>query len=76
MTKEVDFRLYCPTCKFYALPGEVDPCNTCLAYGHNEDSRRPVLWKDKRTFTNVKETPVLWKDKRTFTNVKETKERK
>lgn len=46
-TREVDFRIYCPKCRHYSLPHYEDPCNFCLAQGHNEDSKKPVYYKEK-----------------------------
>lgn len=46
-SKEVNFRLYCPKCRYYDLKETEDPCNDCLNYGSNEDSHRPVYWKEK-----------------------------
>lgn len=48
-TKEVNFRLYCPKCKHYPLSAIDDPCNFCLAQGHNEDSHKPIYYKEKET---------------------------
>ncbi len=46
-TKEVNFRLYCPKCKFYNLKETEDPCNNCLTHGYNFDSTKPVEYKEK-----------------------------
>lgn len=46
-TKEVNFRIYCPKCKHYPLPQEVEPCNECLMHGYNIDSHKPVNFKEK-----------------------------
>ena len=46
-TKEVNFRLYCPKCKYYNDKAEDEPCNSCLAQGYNIDSHKPVEYKEK-----------------------------
>jgi len=48
--KEVDFRVYCPKCKDYTLPEDQDPCNICLGYGSNEDSHKPVFYREKERY--------------------------
>ena len=54
--REVDFRLYCPKCMDYNLPAEADPCNACLGYGSNEDSKKPAFYREKETYGSRKET--------------------
>ncbi len=45
-TKEVRFDLYCKTCKDYKLEESQDPCNECLNEPSNEDSHKPVNWRE------------------------------
>lgn len=45
-TKEVDFATYCKTCKFSELPEYEDPCDDCLMYPVNENSHKPVKYKE------------------------------
>lgn len=45
---EVNFEKYCKTCKYEKLEENCDPCNECLDYGCNTDSRKPVMWEEKK----------------------------
>lgn len=47
ITKEVNFRLYCPKCKHYEDKETDEPCNTCLTQGWNENSHKPINYKEK-----------------------------
>lgn len=44
--KEVFFDVYCKTCKFYEQASYLHPCNDCLNTPYNEDSHKPVNWKE------------------------------
>ena len=44
----VDFELYCPKCKHGDKNSVEDPCNECLGTPVNYDSRKPVLWEEKK----------------------------
>lgn len=46
-TKEVDFETFCKTCKYEKADAVSDPCNECLAQGWNEDSRKPICYKER-----------------------------
>lgn len=46
-TKEVRFDIYCSKCKNAETPEGEDPCNICLAQGWNEDTKKPIMFKDK-----------------------------
>lgn len=46
-TKEVFFHQYCPTCENHDLPESEDPCNECLGEPSNENSHKPVNYKEK-----------------------------
>ena len=46
MEKIVDFYLYCPTCAYFGKEEHEDPCNECLTYPTNEDSQKPVNYKE------------------------------
>ena len=46
--KEVRFDLYCPKCEHKDLKETLDPCNDCLARGFNENSKKPVYFKEKK----------------------------
>lgn len=54
-TKEVNFRVYCPKCQFYPLQETEDPCNECLAQGWNEDSTKPIGYKEKERYHGQEE---------------------
>lgn len=48
----VEFDKYCSTCKFYELKknengDEPEPCNECLTYPTNIDSRKPIKYVKK-----------------------------
>lgn len=45
---EVDFKTYCPLCVNRDLNEHQDPCNECLEYGTNENSTKPVLFKEQK----------------------------
>ena len=49
--KEVDFKEYCPKCEHFS-DDEFDPesqCYDCLAQGWNEDSHKPIKFKEATT---------------------------
>lgn len=43
----VDFQKYCPLCRYERRSEVKDPCDDCLSFPVNEDSRKPVSFKDK-----------------------------
>ncbi len=45
--KEVYFDQYCPTCRYEKYPEKCDPCCECLDSAYNENSHKPVNWKEK-----------------------------
>lgn len=47
MTKEVNFHEYCSKCIFEKKDQGEDPCNECLYNPGNEDSHKPVNFKEK-----------------------------
>jgi len=47
MIKEVDYHEYCQKCLFKRKPQDEEPCNECLYNPGNEDSRKPVMFKEK-----------------------------
>ena len=47
-TKEVFFDIYCKDCKYYKLAPYKNPCNECLSSPYNEDSHKPVNWKENK----------------------------
>lgn len=44
--KEVFFDMYCKTCEYYEQASYLHPCNDCLSNPYNEDSHKPVNWKE------------------------------
>lgn len=49
-TKIVDYYQYCPKCRYYKVKeGDEDwhICNECLSEPANEESHKPVNWKEK-----------------------------
>lgn len=45
--KEVDFKTYCPKCKYKKLEETKDPCNECLAEGAILNTKKPLRFKEK-----------------------------
>lgn len=45
--REVDFQKYCAICKHRDKREEEAPCDECLAYPSNTDSRKPVMFKER-----------------------------
>lgn len=45
--KEVRFDTYCPTCEHCDKEENVDPCNDCLDEAMNNNSEKPVYYKEK-----------------------------
>ena len=46
-TKIVDFQHWCPKCEHWEKGENEDPCFDCLNQGWNEDSTKPILYKEK-----------------------------
>ena len=57
MLHEVDFQKWCPKCEHYKLDEKEDPCHDCLNEPTNDDSRKPVMFKEADKKSN-KETTV------------------
>ena len=47
--KEVDFKTYCKTCRYYDKKDTDDPCNDCLGEPCNLNSNKPVEYKEKES---------------------------
>ena len=45
--KEVRFDIYCPKCKYWEVDEIEDPCDICLEYPSNQNSRKPVYFEDR-----------------------------
>jgi len=52
MMKEVRFDIWCQTCKHRGTVETDDPCNECLGCPFNEDSTKPVFWKERQNEKN------------------------
>lgn len=46
MLHEVDFQEWCPKCEHFKLKEHEDPCHDCLNEPVNDDSRKPVMFKE------------------------------
>jgi hypothetical protein len=49
---EVDFKKYCKTCNHEKVGEKFDPCNECLNLGYNLNSRKPIMWEEKKSEIN------------------------
>lgn len=47
--KEVYYYKYCPQCEYFKQPEAADPCDECLAQPVNEDSHKPLYFKQAKT---------------------------
>ena len=48
-TKEVYFNEYCDKCKYFKTSDAEDHCDSCLDEPGNEDSHKPVNFKEAET---------------------------
>lgn len=49
INKEVDFEKYCKECKYKDLPGNEEPCDSCMEYPVRTYTTKPVKFeKDKK----------------------------
>lgn len=46
--KEVYFHDYCPKCKHWEKPESDSPCWECLDEPSNEDSHKPLYFKERK----------------------------
>lgn len=46
MLHEVNFYEWCPKCEHFKLAEHEDPCHDCLNEPVNDDSRKPVMFKE------------------------------
>ena len=42
----VNFKKWCPKCKYHNVIETDDPCNECLEHGANEATDKPVLYQE------------------------------
>ena len=49
----VKYHQYCPLCKEAGTNENKDPCEECLSYPVNEDSRKPLYFKPKTEETQT-----------------------
>lgn len=52
MQKIVNFDIWCKKCEHYNVVDWDYPCDECMENPTNEDSRRPVYFKDKNGTNN------------------------
>ena len=45
--KEVDFKKYCPLCKYSDLNGFENPCDDCLTWPVNFGTSKPMNFREK-----------------------------
>lgn len=45
--KHVDYRKYCPKCKYNDQQDYEDPCNECMDNPVNQDSHKPINFEEK-----------------------------
>lgn len=43
----VRFDKWCKKCEYVELGEQDDPCYSCLFYGGNENSEKPMFWEEK-----------------------------
>lgn len=55
----VKYDKYCSTCMFSKVKDTEDPCDECLNQPVNEDSRRPVNYKEDTNAKKVKGTRFI-----------------
>ena len=44
----VDFATYCPKCMHLSKDESEDPCRACLLDAVNTDSRKPVMYEERK----------------------------
>lgn len=44
--KEVYFHIYCEKCAYKDVPESDDPCHECLNYPVNQNSHKPINFKE------------------------------
>ena len=49
--KEVRYDLYCHRCQYETYKEGEDPCDECLSTPYNENSHRPINWKERKEKT-------------------------
>lgn len=45
--KFVDFHKYCPKCQYKNYLGTMEPCTDCIDEPVNEESHKPVYFKER-----------------------------
>lgn len=51
--KIVNFGQYCSTCEHFDLAEEEDPCYYCLGHFTNENSHKPVYYKENKNLPKI-----------------------
>lgn len=52
--KIVYFGHYCSVCAYSTLPETANPCDECLGQPVNEDSHKPVCFKERKNSASQK----------------------
>lgn len=55
-TKEVRFDIYCPKCINWEKREDENPCWDCLNDGWNDDSHKPINYKERPQNSREKHT--------------------
>lgn len=50
--KEVDFKKYCPLCEYEKKLESEDPCYDCLACPAQQNTHKPLYFKEKSNVGN------------------------
>lgn len=50
--KEIRFDIYCKKCKYFERAEKDDPCVDCLLETVNQNSKKPVYFKEKTSKVN------------------------
>lgn len=48
--KEVYYSRYCRQCEYWSKEEAADPCDECLVQPVNEDSHKPLYFKEAKRF--------------------------
>ena len=54
INKFVDYHKYCKSCKYSEIKETDEPCNTCLTNYINQNSKKPIFYKEKKDAKKLK----------------------
>ena len=60
----VEYEKYCKTCEHAGTDETKDPCNDCLTYPVNDDSRKPIHYKEATEKKQNRRNKNVYKQKR------------